>query len=811
MPAVGAPAPPPRSGSVAFPAPISQPPLVEAVTAAAPDGRASSRSAERAALQARIAALEARHPQLREGSARPSTSFSPSSLSTGARVPPALAALAAPAWPRVYYHPRLPEYLARTRSLLHTVGISPAAWTSAGSPRLPFWSPTWLAMVRAAPDTPPPTALLEADVDIDRAFCARFRRTLSDGDALVFDSNHRLSRADRDARLAAIPLAERQRRGLIFSDHPAPLPQPSREAEAALAAARAPTSSWRIAMLLADAWNAVDPLYLELVCDGLINGFAIGWRDDPPAPLPRRRANYPSATRSPFSAPVDARLQKRIASGTLLGWFVDPPFSSGAIPVPVGSVPKSSATPGDRRPVIDYSAVGINAACADMYTRFSRFDDYVKFFLDAGPGGLSVGCDKASAYHSLPKRYADWPFGLLYWRGRWAVTPCFDFGLAPASQRWESVSALNLCAMLSAFNASGICRFVDDLKRWVRGGPVMVRAWFALLQFLCLRYGYVLSPGKNEFGDAVSRFIGLLWSSPSLSISVPADKLAKYSACLAECVEACPSVPFKLLESAVGCLAYVARLLRQARYSLAPLFAALAAARRDSSSVVSVVGFPRQCLNLWGVLLRVMPAVWYPFLLQGPHALDPVVLCSDATPRGGDGFGWWIRTLAGPCAYVSGIWSARDRRLHVRGDKAASSTPFTEGRAAVIALASAGTALARKAVELRLDCLPLVLALNGRFSPKPHMRDVILFVTAFEVAHNCTVAAVHIPAELDSSLIPVPCAYTDLADNRPADHLSRRSPDLFRALITSRGFLPASCPSPISRGERFQIPGSALF
>ena len=114
----------------------------------------------------------------------------------------------------------------------------------------------------------PPSA---ADERVQLQRVTRHAESLPPGARQVFRSGHRLSRAERDARLAALDPEVRRARGLRFSDEPVDMPA---ELETALLRAweRLPKPVFRVRDILAVLWDRADPLMLELWADTLGQG-----------------------------------------------------------------------------------------------------------------------------------------------------------------------------------------------------------------------------------------------------------------------------------------------------------------------------------------------------------------------------------------------------------------------------------------------------------------------------------------------------------------------------------------------------------
>ena len=137
----------------------------------------------------------------------------------------------------------------------------------------------------------------------------RHAESLPPGARQVFRSGHRLSRAERDARLAALDPEVRRARGLRLSDEPVDMPA---ELETALLRAweRLPKPVFRVRHILAVLWDRVDPLMLELWADTLGQGANLlysGPRDRTrPATAPLRWPALPSSPRSWLPSPRPA-------------------------------------------------------------------------------------------------------------------------------------------------------------------------------------------------------------------------------------------------------------------------------------------------------------------------------------------------------------------------------------------------------------------------------------------------------------------------------------------------------------------------
>ena len=299
-------------------------------------------------------------------------------------------------------------------------------------------------------------------------------------------------------------------------------------------------------------------------------GFPLGLVDSPD--LSPCQRNHGSAYQ--YYPHLDKFVSGEIMRGGLTGPFETPPWSSLMIS-PLMTAPKK---PDSRRPVFDatFGDKSLNNATPSdhylgtptLYT-YPRIDDFKKIILICGKGCFMWKRDLQRFYLQLPLDPVEYQHVGCVWRGVFFFFVALMFGLRHSGLQGQKVTdALSWIHRRSGLETEEESMFhcinyCDDL-----GGaePTEERAClsFSKLGQLLPELGLAESTEKARAPSREMVYLGVLFNSESMTMSIPPDKLAEVKDEIERWHKKTTAVK-KPFQSLLGKLFWVSRVVQHSR------------------------------------------------------------------------------------------------------------------------------------------------------------------------------------------------------------------------------------------------------
>ena len=436
---------------------------------------------------------------------------------------------------------------------------------------------------------------------------------------------------------------------------------------------------------------------------------------------------------------------------------------------PLGAVPKKVGdgkvqTAGDSRLVhnLSYPFRGdsINAWSLDITTKLDSFEDAAKMVVRLGSGCFLTKIDVKAAYKLVPVRYEDWALLGFRWRGQYYYERTLPFGLKSSCRQWEWYStALNWCLCVQ-LGTPNIKHYIDDFLLAERVLSV-AKAHLAGTQARCVNIGVPIADKKTEGPTRSLCYLGVNIDTHEMTASLPEGKLRETITTLNFWVNA-THASRRELEKLTGFLHWAAKVVHPGRTFLRRIVDHMTSlpTRYDR---VAIPGDVHLDIRWWHENIANANGVLLLYEEQWTDS-NTIELTTDACDLGyGAAYGRrWIKNQ----------WSADEQR-DARGDDPADdksrSMPYLEFLAIVYAAATWGPLWARKRVNFRCDCMPVVQALADLQSRTRRMMRCVRALHALSVRYHFDVKCTHIAG----------------VDNIAADALSRDEMQRYRDLYES--------------------------
>jgi hypothetical protein len=437
------------------------------------------------------------------------------------------------------------------------------------------------------------------------AYLADFISSLPCSERPVFLAGHRLSRDARDELVRSSCDSYIQRIQPVFSDYGCLSSDRDFSIPARLQSSYRPSPlSASLFEILADSWHFPEPLVLEVIVDGIMNGFAIGFPDS------MSRKDLPRDSNSSSLDPAVARrlLAEYQMDGRVSSWSRVLPFDEFAT-IPMAMVPKGS----DWRLVLDFSKF-VNGGVPSIKTVWRSFCRMRDMFSSAS-GCLQFCWDVVSAFPLFRIRPCDWHLQVLSLPsedggGDWfAVCFAFMLGSRWAGHRWEQFSAILTWQMIR-HGLSSFSRWVDDWRHLLSSCRILAGMQADRIRFVLARWSIPFHKVQGPSLTVTS--CGLTWCSSNSSYSIAPEKREEYKA-LFHLSTRYKKWSSAFLEHLIGVSVYVATLCPVAFHFVPPFFRLAKKARPgyrfispDADSRRSAYWF-RRSVSLWAGSVRAFP------------------------------------------------------------------------------------------------------------------------------------------------------------------------------------------------------------
>ena len=337
-----------------------------------------------------------------------------------------------------------------------------------------------------------------------------------------------------------------------------------------------------------DAWDALLYGYHDAeVADFLRFGWPGGYTaPTPPTPSDR---NHPSAVMFPDQ--VQKFLDKEVDMGAMLGPFPSPPFYPWSQVSPLMSVEKKDTT--SRRIIIDLSfpiGEGVNSGVPKNYFQGSHkhyslptVTDLANLVISAGPGSYLWKADLERAYCQLRCDPLDYPLMGITHAGAFFTDICPSFGCRGSSMSQQRVSDA-VCYLMSTENFKTLA-YVDDFCGIQQTLPAAEEAYAAFVS-LTDTLGLKLAPDKCFSPSTKMEWLGFLFDTEAMSITLPSDKLRDIIT-MASAWKTKQRATRRDLQQLAGKLNHISQCVVPARKFMCRILAALRAAPQCGTIKVS--------------------------------------------------------------------------------------------------------------------------------------------------------------------------------------------------------------------------------
>ena len=430
--------------------------------------------------------------------------------------------------------------------------------------------------------------------------------------------------------------------------------------------------------------------------------------------------NLPTANEN--ATAIEANLDKELQNGRRRG-----PCSPSSFPFffanPLGVVFKRMSSKPRVIHHLSYPRTGdsVNAHVVDLEVRLKAFERAVENLRACGRGTFMAKIDVEAAYRCIPVAPDDWPLQGMKWKGAYFFDIVMQFGLASATAIFEyySSSAEYFARMLLLIQY--LEHYVDDFFLMAKTRDECLRQrdkFLALLRKLGLPY----SLEKLEGPDTHLLFLGILFDSIAMTLSLSADRLADLRSTLSSWMGRTTGSR-KELQSLCGLLNFASFVVRSGRTFFRRILDELkcihSAANADQQFPLS----PQFFLDVkWWLTFA---SAWNGVsLLPPPPGSEPTVTVETDACKTGYG------AVCGS-EWLAGKWTSEELKLAMRVKDI--SMPWLELRAIVIAAATWGKSWAGQRVLIRSDCEPAIEAWRSETSADKGMADLIrslLYLTA---------------------------------------------------------------------------------
>ena len=340
--------------------------------------------------------------------------------------------------------------------------------------------------------------------------------------------------------------------------------------------------------LAIDQWKASTTGHQDddMILDGIQFGFPIQYQG-PPILQPPTQYNHPSALN--HGGVIEEYIEKETALGALYGPFDSPPFIPWMCTSPMMTREKQDSV--ERRVIVDlsYPEGGVNKFIQPHVFNgrparhnLPTVDQAVLQIAKACPGDVHLAVvDLSRAYRQFPVPPTDWPLlgiqfkGKYYWDGR------IPFGARMSSFAMQSVAQF----ITRALKVKHIDTFMylDDIIIVSSSKQQAERQYRDTLTYLEGLGLQVASKKLQPLARSVT-WLGICIDLDANQISIPPAKLHLIKRCLAAAARQ-PRITKRHLQSLLGYINHLSKVVRAARIFIGRMLAALRAAEGDVVTV----------------------------------------------------------------------------------------------------------------------------------------------------------------------------------------------------------------------------------
>ena len=370
----------------------------------------------------------------------------------------------------------------------------------------------------------------------------------------------------------------------------------------------------------------------QWILDGVQYGFPLQYKG-PPRCQTLPLYNHPSATKYPQV--IREYLKKESEMGALYGPFDRPPFTPWMWTSPMMTREKPDSA--DRRVIVDlsYPEGGVNEWVEPhlfngntAHHNLPTVDQAAHDIAVACPGDVHIAViDLSRAYRQFPVPPTDWPLLGIWFDGQYFWDGRLPFGARMSSFVMQSVASF----ITRALKKQGIHihMYLDDIIMISQSEALAKRHYSQILELL-KELGLQVAHKKLQPPARAATWLGIKFDLDTNHLSIPASKLQLISRCLAAAARQ-TRITKRHLQSVLGFINHLSKVVRAARVFIARLLAALRAAEGD---VVDVTAHVKADLAWFSRFLatenarsiipheRTVLRIWADSCLQGGGATD---------------------------------------------------------------------------------------------------------------------------------------------------------------------------------------------
>jgi hypothetical protein len=483
----------------------------------------------------------------------------------------------------------------------------------------------------------------------------------------------------------------------------------------------------------------------RLVAD-IIYGVDIGFRGSRKTRIDCR--NMPLTDEE--SEAITQHLAEESALARLAGPYDQPPWDHFWCS-PLKTVPKKSSTKKFR--IVHHLSYphgnSVNSHTAEWDCYLSHFDDAIEIVRQVGRGCFMSKVDIKAAYHCIPVRPADWSVLGMRWEQKYYFHKTLPFGLTTSCHLWERYSSAAEWILRAEGGVQHITHYVDDFFI-ADSSKALLEADLAVVDRLFLRLGLPVSVRLDPTTTII--FLGFEIDSRELVIRLGDARRKEIAATLRDWVgrETCSA---RELQTLVGILQWACRVIRHGRTFLQRMYDMLLphvnSKHPFDSSAIELENVFQEDLEWWSLFMDKWNGVTLitdqDWMTEG-HPLQP------HTDASSSGYG----AVCGR-SWFHGQWTGEQESWSREATANRDSMPFKELFAVVTAALTWGSQWGRKKVVFRVDCLPVVQAVQKGATRQRRMMQLL------RALHHC--AALH---HFDYRIVHIAGV-----DNVIADELSR--------------------------------------
>ena len=512
--------------------------------------------------------------------------------------------------------------------------------------------------------------------------------------------------------------------------------------------------------LRADEWQAAlkdhpDRRFAEYICNGIRNGFRIGYNRD---------HKCVSATRNMISTiqypeVVEEYIAKEMEAGRVVR-VTDKATAARVQISPFGVMEKKRGS-GKWRLIVDLSSpedssVNDGITKADCSLSYIKVDDVAEAAAKLGKGTLLAKMDVKSAYRIVPVHPLDRPLLGMSWKGCTYVDKALPFGLRSAPKIFTSI-ADGLEWIARQRGASSMFHYLDDFITTGPPGSNECLQNIEVLLMACKILGVPVAVEKSEGPTTKIVFLGIEVDTVAMVLRLPEDKLERLNSCIADWRGRKCATKREML-SLIGHLSHACKVVKPGRVFLSRLIRLSTVPKRLDHRVRLNREF-RSDLEWWYQFLRKWNGV---AIMRDTTNAPDVVLTSDASGSWGCG------------AYSGASW------FQLRWEEGCLGHNITvkELIPIVIACAVWGRRWEHQSVLARCDNMAVVCDINSGYCREPEVMFLLRCLHFFTAEFDINLKAVHLPG----------------VHNALADDLSRNRLSSFQEQCPQADVVPVAIP-----------------